>query len=36
MICVAMGWPDDSFPANEVVSRRKGVDDAAVFVGFDE
>ena len=36
MICVAMGWPDDSFPANAVVSRRKSVDEAAVFVGFDE
>jgi nitroreductase len=33
--CVAMGWPDDSFPANAVVSLRKSVDDAAVFVGFD-
>jgi hypothetical protein len=36
MICVAMGFPDDDFPANAVVSRRKSVDDAAVFVGFDE
>ncbi|MGH6949822.1 MAG: nitroreductase [Vitreimonas sp.] len=36
MICVAIGWPDESFPANGVVSRRKSVDDAAVFVGFDE
>ncbi|HUO12733.1 MAG TPA: nitroreductase [Caulobacteraceae bacterium] len=36
MICVAMGWPDDSFPANAVVSRRKPVDEAVVFVGFDE
>ncbi len=36
MICVAMGFPDDSFPANAVVSQRKTVDDAAVFVGFDE
>jgi len=36
MICVAMGWPDDSFAANAVVSRRKSVDDAAVFVGFDD
>ena len=35
MICVAMGWPDDSFPANAVVSRRKSVDEAAVFVGFE-
>ena len=36
MICIAMGYPDESFPANPVVSRRKSVDDAAVFVGFDE
>lgn len=36
MICVAMGWPDDSFPANAVVSRRKSVDDAAVFRGFED
>ena len=33
--CVAMGWPDDSFPANAVVSLRKPVDEAVVFVGFD-
>jgi nitroreductase len=36
MICVAMGYPDDSFPANAVVSRRKPVDEATVFVGFDD
>jgi len=36
MICVAMGWPDESFPANPVVSRRKSVEEAAVFVGFDD
>jgi nitroreductase len=36
MICVAMGYPDDSFPANAVVSNRKSVDEAAVFVGFDD
>lgn len=35
MICVAMGFPDDLFPANAVVSKRKTVDEAAVFVGFD-
>ena len=35
MICVAMGYPDDSFPANAVVSRRKSVDEAVTFVGFD-
>jgi len=34
--CVAMGWPDDGFPANGVVSRRKSVDEAVRFVGFDE
>jgi nitroreductase len=36
MICIAMGYPDESFPANAVVSRRKSVDEAAVFVGFDD
>jgi nitroreductase len=36
MICIALGWPDETFPANAVVSRRKSVDDAAVFVGFDD
>ena len=36
MICVAMGWPDESFPANAVVSERKSVDEAARFVGFAE
>ena len=36
MICVAMGYPDDSFPANAVVSNRKPVDEAVVFVGFED
>jgi nitroreductase len=36
MICVAMGFPDESFPANAVVSRRKSVEDAVRFVGFEE
>ncbi|MBT9445875.1 MAG: nitroreductase [Hyphomonadaceae bacterium] len=36
MICIAMGYPDDAFPANAVVSRRKSVDEAVVFVGFEE
>jgi nitroreductase len=35
MICIAMGYPDDDFPANAVVSQRKTIDEAAVFVGFD-
>ena len=34
--CIAMGWPDDLFPANAVVSHRKSVDEAATFVGFDD
>jgi len=34
--CIAMGWPDDTFPANAVVSTRKSVDEAAVFRGFDD
>ncbi|KAI9005735.1 nitroreductase family protein [Hyaloraphidium curvatum] len=36
MICVAMGWPDETFPANAVVSKRKDVDEAVHFVGFEE
>ncbi|TAJ72331.1 MAG: nitroreductase [Phenylobacterium sp.] len=36
MICIAMGYPEEAFPANAVVSRRKSVDEAAVFVGFDD
>jgi len=36
MICIAMGYPDDAFPANAVVSNRKPVDEAAVFVGFED
>ena len=36
MICVAMGWPDDSFPANAVVSNRKPMEEAVRFVGFND
>jgi len=36
MKAVALGWPDDEFPANAVVSVRKAVDEAAVFMGFDD
>ena len=35
MTCVAMGWPDEDFPANHVKSHRRGVDDVARFVGFE-
>ena len=34
MKSIALGWPDDSFPANAVVSARRSVNEAAVFVGF--
>ena len=33
--CVAMGWPDESFAANEVRSTRVSVDNVVSFVGFD-
>ena len=36
MKSIALGWPDETFPANAVVSERKSVAQAAVFVGFDE
>lgn len=34
MKAVALGWPDNSFPANAVVSERKSVAEAARFIGF--
>ena len=37
--CVAgvqLERPDDDFPANAVVSTRKSVEEATVFVGFDD
>lgn len=36
MKAIALGWPDEMFPANAVVSERKSVDEAAVFIGFDD
>ena len=33
MSCVAMGFPMDDFPANDVVSTRREVDDVISFVG---
>ncbi len=36
MICIAMGFPDETFPANGVVTNRKPVEEAAHFVGFDD
>ena len=34
MKAVALGWPDEDFPANAVVSERKSVAEAATFIGF--
>lgn len=36
MTCVALGYPDDSFAANDVVSTRRPVDEVARFVGFND
>ena len=36
LTCVALGWPDESFVANSVVSRRRPVKDVACFLGFDQ
>ena len=36
MTCVALGWPDESFAANSVVSNRRPVDEVARFIGFDD
>ena len=35
MTCVALGWPDEDFDANSVVSRRRPTENAARFVGCD-
>lgn len=35
MKAIALGWPDDSFAANAVVSERRSVAEAARFVGFE-
>lgn len=36
MKTIALGWPDESFPANAVISERKPLDEAATFVGFED
>lgn len=36
MTCIAMGYPNEDFAANQVKSRRTPNDDIASFVGFDE
>lgn len=34
LTCVALGWPDDDFVANSVVSRRRPISNVTRFVGF--
>jgi hypothetical protein len=29
-----MGYPDENFPANKVVSKRRPVSEVATFIGF--
>ncbi len=36
LTCVALGWPNEEFAANAVVSRRRPVQEVARFVGFEE
>lgn len=36
MKAIALGWPDESFPANAVASARKPVAEATRFVGFED
>ena len=36
MTCVAMGWPDESFVANDVQSRRVPNEQVVTYVGFDD
>lgn len=35
LTCVALGWPDDTFEANSVVSRRRPISNTTRFLGFD-
>ncbi len=36
LISIAMGYPNDDFPANAVVSHRRAVTEVASFIGFDD
>lgn len=36
LTCVALGWPDEDFVANSVVSRRRPVENTTRFLGFDD
>jgi len=34
--CIAMGYPDEDFPANGVVASRRPAEEVVTFVGFEE
>jgi len=34
LTCVALGWPDEDFAANSVISRRRPTENTARFLGF--
>lgn len=36
LTCVALGYPDDGFVANAVVSRRRPVEEITRFIGFND
>ncbi|MEL7465061.1 MAG: nitroreductase [Pseudomonadota bacterium] len=36
LTCVALGWPDEGFVANSVVSRRRPVENVTRFLGFND
>ena len=36
MICIAMGYPDDDFPANHVRSVRADNGDFVKYIGFED
>lgn len=36
LTCVALGWPDEDFIANSVVSRRRPVSNVTRFLGFND
>ena len=36
LTCVALGWPDEGFVANDVVSRRRPVEGFTRFLGFED
>ena len=36
LTCVALGWPDEDFIANSVVSRRRPIENTTRFLGFED